>query len=473
MRTYPRASERTVDRDRRRTDPGGDQDASNLLLEDGNDILLEDGGFLLLDYYPPGPSLLLDFAKVGFLDPRITFTRASSGTYFDQNGVLQTAAAGVARFDHDPSTGEALGLLIEEQRTNLCLDSEDLAAGNRGSNTGWYGITRASITSNTVVAPDGTLTGDKVVANTDNNTHFAANRTTAGSTTNTNPITFSGYLKAGELTKGSFLIVEGTTYARNSQVYFDLSAGTVTTPSTANGAASASATITPVGNGWYRCTLTVTLGGTDTRVECRVYPTDSTTTQTFTGNDFDGIYAWGFQIEAGAFATSYIKTTTASVTRNADAASMTGTNFSSWYNQSEGTFQVSFMTPVTTPAGIFPTVLAAHDGTTNNRIALTTNQFFNCRVGIVTSGTSQSDYNAGSFVTANNLATWNLAYKVNDQAASANGDAVVKDTSVLIPTVNQLGIGNRPAGQICEGYIKRIAYYPQRLTDAELQAFTS
>jgi hypothetical protein len=75
------------------------------------------------------PSLDLRFADNKSLTDAVTgaslvtFTRASSGTYTDSAGVLQTAATDVPRFDHDPTTGESLGLLVEEQRTNLLLQS--------------------------------------------------------------------------------------------------------------------------------------------------------------------------------------------------------------------------------------------------------------------------------------------------------------------------------------------------------------
>jgi hypothetical protein len=390
--------------------------------------------------------------------------------------VLLSAANNVARFDHNPVTGESLGLLIEEQRTNLLLDSENLAAGDRGSSTGWYSITRSSIVANTLVAPDGTLTADKVVANTDNNTHFAANRTVAGSTTNTNPITFSGYLKAGELTRGSFLITEGSTFSRNSQVYFDLSAGTVTTPSVAGGASAASATITPVGNGWYRCTLTVTLGGTDTRVEVRVYPTNSTSTATFTGDGYGGIYAWGFQTEAGAFPTSYIPTVASQVTRSRDAASMTGANFSSWYNQAEGTLYAEWQkfAPST-----FQAVVVASNGTSSNQIAIGHGSISgsnnNLRFDVAAGGVGQASITTISNSPSNTFAKTAAAYAVNDFAVVSNGGAAGTDTSGVLPLVNRLtiGVGGAITGGFLNGTIKKLAYYPLAATSAQLQGLTS
>ena len=102
------------------------------------------------------PSLLLDFSNSGRVDPRITFSRASTATYFDNKGVLRTAPTGVPRIDYDPATGKCRGLLVEEQRTNLLTYSEQFGGG-------LWNTTRATITENAAVAPDGTITADKLV----------------------------------------------------------------------------------------------------------------------------------------------------------------------------------------------------------------------------------------------------------------------------------------------------------------------
>lgn len=310
------------------------------------------------------PSLLLDFANSGRVDPRITFSRASTATYFDNKGVLRTAPTGVPRIDYDPATGKCRGLLVEEKRTNLLFDSENLAAGDRGASTGWYSIIRGSVSANTSVAPDGLQTADKLVEDTSNGTHFISNRTPAGSTTNTSPLTASVFMKAAERSIGSVLLTEGTTFSRSVQAYFDLVAGTATTPVTAGGVTAASATITQVGGGWFRCSLTVTLGGADTRAELRVYPATSTTSASYQGNGTSGIYVWGAQLEKGSFPTSYIPTAASQVTRAADVCKIDGASFTSWYRQDEGTVLAEYRTASTGGA-----ILSLDAGSASDRIA--------------------------------------------------------------------------------------------------------
>ena len=107
---------------------------------------------------PPGVTLDLNFMNPGVLDPRITFTRASSATYIDASGFIQMAATNAPRWDYDPVTHALRGVLIEEQRTNVLLQSGDM------SNAAWAksGVPMA-VTGNNVIAPDGTLTASRVV----------------------------------------------------------------------------------------------------------------------------------------------------------------------------------------------------------------------------------------------------------------------------------------------------------------------
>ena len=188
---------------------------------------------------------------------------------------LLTAASGVARFDHNPTTFESLGLEIEEQRTNLLTYSEQF------DNAAWTKA-RATIIANTIVAPDGTLTGDKLVEDTATNTHQAEqNATTVSGTT----YTFSAYVKAA-----------GRSFVRlyedsgSGGAYFDLSTGTV-----GSLGVGSIGVITSAGNGWYRCAVTYTQSGTLGRQRIAIASANGTIS--YTGDGFSGIYIWGAQLE--------------------------------------------------------------------------------------------------------------------------------------------------------------------------------
>jgi hypothetical protein len=198
--------------------------------------------------------------------------------------VLETAASGVARFDHNPTTFESLGLLIEEKRTNLVLRSEEF------DNASWAKA-NATITPNTVVAPDGTLTGDKLIANTSSANHSVSQDINVSVVS-----TMSVFAKLGE-NNHVYLMVLGSG-GRRAAASFNLSNGTVRTTYNVTYTVN-STSIVPVGNGWYRCTLTFT--GTDVTV-FRMGADDGVTAINingieYTGDGYSGIYIWGAQLE--------------------------------------------------------------------------------------------------------------------------------------------------------------------------------
>lgn len=146
-----------------------------------------------------GAALSLQMLGSNTLDPRITFTRASSGTHFDSTGTLVTDGNNVARFDYDPVTLAPRGLLIEEQRVNYCLWSEDFG------NAVWV-KTSGSVTTNDNVAPTGTSIADTFTASAGNATMVQAITTTAV------PWTFSVYLKRKTGTGNVDITMDGTTW---------------------------------------------------------------------------------------------------------------------------------------------------------------------------------------------------------------------------------------------------------------------
>jgi hypothetical protein len=355
---------------------------------------------------------------------------------------LQTAASGVARFEHNPVTGESLGLEIEEQRTNIALYGEEIGG------TSWS-QGRTITLLNSKVAPNGSLTASKIVGNPAliGNKRLYELLTTANSTT----YTFSVYAKAGELPRMRLMFGnQSESEYTNGSSFFDLANGVVV---------SGTGTITAVGNGWYRCSVFATTTGTASAVY--IYPVNESNSANFTGDGYSGIYVWGAQLEAGSFATSYIPTVASQVTRVADLAIMTGTNFSSWYRADEGT--------VYTEAEAKTTSFVAYFGGVSSNEFYTRMSASGPSFAVVTNGTTQANF--GSSALTAKIAN---AYKVNDFASSVNGGVSATDTSGTIPLVNVLSIGATPTTAIViNGTMKKLAYYPKRLQNSELQALTT
>ena len=366
---------------------------------------------------------------------------------------LLTAASGVARFDHNPTTFESLGLLIEEQRTNLLLQSEEF------DNAAWA-KSNVTVTANATVAPDGTTTADKLVENTATAFHYVLPAASVSVTSGT-LITTSVYAKAAERTGLGLFPYSSAAGAR-----FNLTNGTIISQE-----AGVTASIINAGNGWYRCSASITApAGSAAPWILPLGPSNATN---YTGNGYSGLFIWGAQVEAGAFATSYIPTVASQVTRAADVAVMTGTNFSSWYNQAEGTIFAESILAQYCPAGRFgQCVWQADDGTGNNRThvrndaASTTYLFRSINVDGVNA-------TIGLAFSLNAPVKTALAYKVNDFNASLGGGVGITDTLVNPPVVNTFRLGQENAGLWLNGHIRRIAYYPQRLGNAELVELTA
>ena len=229
--------------------------------------------------------------------------------------VLQTASANTARFDHDPVTGESLGLLVEEQRTNLVLRSEDFG------NVYWQTASNVTVETNQIIAPDGTLTGDLLREAATTSTHRLSANNNSGVTgsVSTSAATFSCYLKKGTR---DFARLSITDSFGNKQLnaYFDLANGAVGTVSAVGGASGQTASIVYVGNGWYRCVVSGTIGisAPNNLIFCFVFLAPADNTSSYLGDVLKYIYIWGAQLEASTKATSYIKTEASQVTRAID-----------------------------------------------------------------------------------------------------------------------------------------------------------
>jgi hypothetical protein len=378
-----------------------------------------------------------------------SYTATSTATVTNYNPVLLTAGGGQPRFDHNPTTSESLGLLIEESRTNLALRSEEF------DNASIWPTSNSSVTANTAVAPDGTLTADRLIPNTTTGGHFVTQSLTVTAAVHT----YSVYLKAAGY---NWAVVYLT--GPNVGTFFNLSNGTIGSSFVG---APTSSSITHVGNGWYRCSITATL---TTSSGLRVYSTNVDGNASIVGDNFSGLFVWGAQLEAGSFATSYIPTTTAAATRAADAASMTGTNFSSWYNAGEGTLYSEAKLLAVPGGSTYPGIVKISTDSGNKLGFYTTPAATSTYFSVSANSTSSADISVAQSPVSSFLKIASV-YKVNDFAASVNASTVGTDTSGIVPAVIKMDIGTYDNSW--NGTIKKIAYYPIRVTNAQLQALTS
>jgi hypothetical protein len=381
---------------------------------------------------------------------QVTGTTGMPSTYAKNVGGLFPA-----RFDYDPVTLAPRGILIEEQRVNLFTYSEQF------DNAAWTKIT-VTATANTTTSPDGTVDADSLVASGGSAQHFINQSLsfTSGTTYTLSVFAKKNTLNGVQLTFGSGAF--GTLPYAN----FDLNAGT-------SFASNCTATLTNFGNGWYRCTMTATANGTTTAGAVIGLARDTTEARLATfSSDGNGIYIYGAQLEAGAFATSYIPTVASTVTRTTDIAVVTAANFSSWYNQPQGTFVVEATQPAAT--GVNSRSLSANDGTVNESVQVSflstgTNGYGEVRDG----GVAIVSITNGSFAVGS-VAKMAFAVAANNAALSVNGASPTTDTSLTMPAVDRLNIGTHAgAASPLNGHVRSIRYYPARLNNAQLQTLTA
>ena len=319
--------------------------------------------------------------------------------------VLQTAAANVARFDHNPVTGESLGLLIEEKRTNLFTRSEEL------DNANWIKA-RANLGAG-VISPLGS-TCPKFIPTVENNTHLFSRAYATSSGT----YTLSIYVKAAEYKKFRFYLNDSVT--GDSYVVVDLGSKTIT--GGANGSWTGSSfSLVELSNGWFRVSVTGTQNaGTSITGIFMLYDNAASN---FSGDGFSGIYFTGLQLEAGAFPTSYIKTEASQVTRAAD-----------------------------------PNLAAALGQAGAGSIYVD---------ATVRSGNTLATSGATTFAaTASTRQKTAVAYDAASTRKSINGAAVTSSAGTQ-------GGGSISIAPGATGWINKLAVYPQKASDAQLQALTA
>lgn len=236
------------------------------------------------------PYVEFDFTRMAF-DTRVSFSRSSDGAYFDAAGVMQTASSNVPRKIHNPATGAVRGLLVEEQRTNLVLRSQEFGSSywaKIASGTG----TAPVVTANYATAPDGTMTASRVQMNKG-----------AGATSSDYALLSSNN------------VATAAGIAVTHSVWIKSNTGDSYTVNTLRADGSAiNLTVSPVFQRFGFTVVTINTSPVALRLLLR-----GTTGSSQTAD----ISVWGAQFEVGSYPTSYIPTTTATVTRSADVATFT------------------------------------------------------------------------------------------------------------------------------------------------------
>lgn len=352
------------------------------------------------------PSLFIAGAQV----ERVTY-QTTPRTY------VATAASAYngPRFNYDPTTLRPRGLLIEEARTNSLLRSQEI------DNASW---TKTSITvaANSVADPAGTVRADTLTAS-------GANGTAKGSVTTTAiSWTFSVWLKRLTGTGNIDITMAGSVYATVA-----------------------------ITSAWARYEVTQTgVAGTST-------PGIRIVTN---GN---AVYAWGAQAEAGAFASTFIPTTSAAVTRAVDSATLTGSNFSQWYNPLEGTFLAEF--DGANSVGHAWTVSSGVSANDRRAVVQATNNVVLLEVSGGVTQVNSITPGAGALGSPHKTA---FAYKAGDWAGSTDGSVPsVTTAGILALAVDNLKIGASNAGAaVLGGHLESLAYYNKRLPDSTLRRLT-
>jgi hypothetical protein len=411
-----------------------------------------------LDFPNVLPTLDLDFANSKTLDPRITFTRSSGGSYVGADGLIKLAGVNEARFDHDPVTGESLGLLVEESRTNLLLRSEefDITWGKASSN----------LIPNQATSPNGTFTADKLIPNDTFTRHYAQQTLTI---TANATYTFSCFAKAAELNFASVIFGMGSSPFTRGGIIINLTTGEVSNYTVGTPLSVVRHPVQYYGNGWWKISVSVLIDTTTTFGYVEVGASSlSTNYSGYRGDNASGIYIWGAQLEQGAFPTSYIPTKGSTRTRAVDIAQITGKNFSDFFNPTEGAVFVDFKT---TGVGI---VLNIDNGGFPNRI-----QFSN---------TSGIAYVRDSTIIINNSHPstpsglnfkYATSYSDNKYIITRNGISISYPLTTEFRGGPPIGLANMRLGSYHgiaakhNGFIRRVIYYPKFLSKEQHQALTS
>jgi hypothetical protein len=384
-------------------------------------------------------------------DGDFDFSRASTATRVNKDGLIETVATGTPRLEYpfiDGVVQDTPSLLLEPSRSNLITYSEqfDNAAWTKGN---------LSVTANSIISPDGSQNADKIVEDTSSSAHYIDSASV--SFTSGTQYTVNVFAK----NNGRNLVLQGSGVPTASAfAAFNLEDGLIITESVGT------ASIENYGNGWYRCSLTFTAASTTSGVI--TFLLGETRSQSYTGDGTSGIYIWGAQLEQGSYATSYIPTSSSTVTRSAETCNGAGT--SAEFNDSEGVMFIE----ISSGANGGNRQIGISDGTSSNRLLLALRPD-NETIRLYyqgTGGTVQLDKAGNDFEIPMKIAA---KYKSGDFALWINGFEENTSTSAVTTSgLSQFDFYNiADPTQVMYGNTKQLITFKEILTDAELEDLTS
>ena len=411
-------------------------------------------------------------------------TRATTATRVNASGFIESVASGIPRLDYFASGGTVgcPALLVEPSAQNLAWHSETWAAGSNWNLSAGSTprVTRVTGSTDAYIAPNGTFTANALSPTSGNVSHqLFSNSPTEITYTSGTIYTQSAFFKAGTGDAGRYvqLTFGSLQFTQVGYANFDLQVGAaVASGGTAD--ANRNTRIENYGNGWYRCSFTATCNSTGTGAGLIISPITSTGSgriPSFSGVTGDVLYGWGAQLETGSVATSYIPTTTGSVTRNADVVSVSGA-VSGSIGQTEGTIYAEM--DMRNKGVSVSRVIYLSDGTSNNEIRISHS--------VTTAGDLQIAIRLAGSLVVNQISPTAVyfginkiavGYKVgtNEVAMYVNGSQIILSTSSgNMPACNTIHLGSQlGTSNFLNDRIRAAALYNTRLTNAELAALTT
>jgi hypothetical protein len=382
------------------------------------------------------------------------FTRSGSATRINSQGLIESVANGVSRLNYPMIDGVVKGCphhILEPQRTNLIPFSEDF------SQSAWT-KSNSSITSNSVISPDGSLNADKLKEDSTNTYHRLAN---VLSISNGVSYSVSIFVKRAERRYVRFASAFGSGDALTD---FDILNGTVL-----NGNGS----IKDYGNGWFKITNNFTADSTLTSINVfQLFLLNDNKVRDYQGDGTSGVYVWGAQLEQGSYPTSYIPTNGSTVTRSAETAN--GSGDAATFNSEQGVLMWEGSTLDDSTSGSVRR-LSLSNGTNDNRIQILFSNTVG-RIGVIAKSGGLFQIDTG-FLGYNTIDSNKIAVRYGSGVFKVyiNGLSVFNDAGVSFSSISldDLRFSNPFGTETLESKTKQIQYFDTALTDNELETLTS